>query len=162
MPEQSVSQLPGWLKPATALAIVTAAAATAFGVWFYTEGGAAVSSGPAAGTAPDAVQTALRAGKPTVIEFGANSCVSCREMKPILRTLALDPRMTVADIDILKERSYISRYQIRLMPTQVFYNAEGIETGRHMGKISADAILANLGLAPSTATPTAVATRAGL
>jgi hypothetical protein len=32
------------------------------------------------------------------------------------------------------------------MPTQVFYNAQGIETGRHMGKISADDILAHLGM----------------
>ena len=67
-------------------------------------------------------------------------------MKPILHALALDPRIVVADIDILKEREYISRYQIRLMPTQVFYNAQGVETGRHMGKISAEDILTQLGM----------------
>jgi small redox-active disulfide protein 2 len=71
--------------------------------------------------------------------------------KPVLHALAQDPRIAVADVDILKERGYIGRYQIRLMPTQVFYNAKGEETGRHMGKISGEEILARLGLASSNA-----------
>lgn len=123
------------------------------GLWVY----AATQSQPLVAPAPvDAVQQLLRAGKPTVVEFGANNCVSCREMKPILHALAQDPRLAVGDVDILKERAYISNYQIRLMPTQVFYNAQGQEIGRHMGKLSADEILAQLGLPPSsagTATP---------
>lgn len=98
--------------------------------------------------APDAVQRILLAGKPTVVEFGANNCVSCREMKPVLQALARDPRIAVVDVDILKERDYISRYQIRLMPTQVFYNAKGEETGRNLGKISGEDILVRLGVAP--------------
>ena len=101
------------------------------------------------GVAPDAVQKVLSAGKPTIVEFGANSCASCREMKPILHALAQDPRIAVADVDIIKERDYISRYQIRLMPTQVFYDAKGQETSRHMGTISSDEILARLGLTAS-------------
>ena len=96
----------------------------------------------------DPVALALAAGKPAVIEFGANACVSCREMKPVLAALAQShgDRITVADVDILKERDYISRYQIRLMPTQVFFDALGRETGRHMGKISGEDILARLGV----------------
>lgn len=97
----------------------------------------------------DPVLSALAAGKPVVIEFGSNSCVSCREMKPVLQALAQShgDLITVADVDILKERDYISRYQIRLMPTQVFFDAQGQEIGRHMGKISGDEILARLGVA---------------
>jgi thioredoxin 1 len=99
-------------------------------------------------SAVDPVLKALEAGKPAVIEFGANACVSCREMKPVLAALAQShgDRITVADVDILKEREYISRYQIRLMPTQIFFDAQGQEIGRHMGKISGDEILARLGL----------------
>lgn len=112
---------------------------------------------PGADASLDSVQRTLAAGKPTVVEFGANSCVSCREMKPILHTLAQDPRIAVADVDIIKERDYISRYQIRLMPTQVFYDASGNETSRHMGTISGDEILERLGLkdAADSATPKA-------
>ena len=110
----------------------------------------------------DAVQKILSAGKPSVIEFGANNCVSCREMKPILHALAQDPRIAVGDVDILKERDYISRYQIRLMPTQVFYDAKGNETGRHMGKISAQEILANLGMTQPNGAPGVVGQKAAL
>lgn len=86
----------------------------------------------------------------------------CREMKPVLHALALDPRIAVADVDILKEGEYISRYQIRLMPTQVFYNAQGMETGRDMGQISAGDILSNLGLAQPNPAPGAVVPKAAL
>lgn len=103
---------------------------------------------PEVGATTDPVALALAAGKPAVIEFGANACVSCREMKPVLAALAQShgDRITVADVDILKERDYIGRYQIRLMPTQVFFDAQGRETGRHMGKISGEDILARLGV----------------
>lgn len=146
---------PWWRKASFAvLVVVIAVAAASLGVWLSGASNPQIAStaGASSGAeAPDAVQQVLRAGKPTIIEFGANNCVSCREMKPILHALAQDPRIVVADVDILKERAYISKYQIRLMPTQVFHNAQGVETGRHMGKISADDILAQLGMTPADA-----------
>lgn len=98
--------------------------------------------------AGDAVQQALSAGKPTVAEFGANACAACREMKPILEALRRDHggRISVVDVDLIaqKQMGYLQRYRIQLMPTQVFFDAQGRETSRHMGKISADEILARL------------------
>ncbi len=140
---------PWWRKPTNIAVVAMAAVATTLGGWLYITNGTATPQDLTGDAAPDAVQTVLRAGKPTIVEFGANSCVSCRDMKPILQALAQDLRIAVADVDILKERSYISKYQIRLMPTQVFYDAQGVEIGRNMGKISAEAILAHLGLAPA-------------
>ncbi len=95
----------------------------------------------------DAVQAALARGKPVVAEFGSVSCVGCREMKPILAELQRThgERLTVVDIDVLKERQYLARYRIQLMPTQVFFDAQGREIGRHMGTISGEEILARLG-----------------
>jgi thioredoxin 1 len=99
-------------------------------------------------TAGDAVQQALHQGKPTVVEFGSTSCVSCRDMKPLLAELARvhGSRVAVADVDILKERDYISRYRIQVMPTQVFFDAQGRETSRHVGKIGMSEMLVRLGL----------------
>lgn len=145
---------PWWRQPTGVSAMLTAVAAILLGGWVYQAPSPPLPSnaqGQAGDAAPDAVQLVLQAGKPTIVEFGANNCVSCREMKPVLHALALDPRIAVADVDILKERAYISKYQILLMPTQVFYNAQGVETGRHMGKISAEHILAQLGMAPAGA-----------
>lgn len=100
----------------------------------------------------DKVKVALSKGKPTVIEFGSTNCAGCKEMKPILQNLALTygERIVVSDIDILKETTYIQRYQIKLMPTQVFYDAQGRELSRHMGKINATEMVSRLGLAPLT------------
>jgi thioredoxin 1 len=105
--------------------------------------------------AEDAVQQVLQRGKPAVVEFGANACAACREMKPILAGLARDYRelIAVVDLDIIKQPQYIARYKIQLMPTQVFYGADGKELGRHMGKISGDEILARLSVSPVARAP---------
>lgn len=105
----------------------------------------------------DAVQTALRAGRPTVAEFGANACAACREMKLILEALRQTDgeRITIVDVDLMaqKEADYIRRYRIQLMPTQVFFDAQGRETSRHMGRISAEEILARLQVPARTGGP---------
>jgi thioredoxin 1 len=103
----------------------------------------------------DDVQKALLLGKPAVVEFGANACASCREMKPVLESLEREhgERISVLNVDIIKTRGYISRYKIQLMPTQVFFDAQGREIGRNMGKVSAGEILARLGVASPERTP---------
>ena len=103
----------------------------------------------------DEVRKTLRLGKPTVVEFGANACATCRDMKPVLEALRLEhgARISVLDVDILKARDYIARYRIQLMPTQVFFDAQGREIGRNMGKVSAGEILVRLGVAPTERPP---------
>ena len=102
----------------------------------------------AAAPVQDVVKIALQAGKPTVAEFGANACASCREMKPVLEALRREngDRIAVVEVDLIAQRAggYIQRYGIQLMPTQVFFDASGREIGRHMGTISGAEILAGL------------------
>ena len=103
----------------------------------------------------DEVERTLLLGKPTVVEFGANACATCRDMKPVLEALRREhgQRISVLDVDILKTRDYIARYRIQLMPTQVFFDAKGREIGRNMGKISGGEILDRLGVAPAAPSP---------
>jgi thioredoxin 1 len=107
----------------------------------------------------DAVQHALRAGKPTVAEFGAKACAQCREMKPVLDALQRGhgERIAVVNVDLIKhkEANYIQRYGIQLMPTQIFFDAQGREIGRNLGKISGPEILARLQVQGSTGAPAA-------
>ena len=76
-------------------------------------------------------------------------------MKPVLDALRREhgARISVLNVDIIKTRDYISRYKIQLMPTQVFFDAQGREIGRNMGKVSAGEILARLGVASTERTP---------
>jgi thioredoxin 1 len=115
------------------------------------QGATAPSPGGAMTFVQDVVQQALAAGKPTVAEFGANACAACREMKPVLEALRRNhgERIAVVNVDLIaqKEADYLRRYRIQLMPTQVFFDAQGRETGRHLGRISAEQILAQLQVA---------------
>jgi thioredoxin 1 len=88
----------------------------------------------------------LRTGKPTVVEFGANACLSCREMKVVLARLrqAYGDRVAVVEIDLLKQQEIAQRHYIQLMPTQVFFDAQGRETGRHMGKLGLEEVIVRL------------------
>ncbi|MDP1647316.1 MAG: thioredoxin family protein [Rubrivivax sp.] len=109
---------------------------------------AATAAAPVQDVVQDVVQVALQAGKPTVAEFGANACASCREMKPVLEALRREhgERIAVVEVDLIAQRAggYIQRYGVQLMPTQVFFDASGREIGRHMGTISGAEILARL------------------
>lgn len=142
-------KLPMWAGVTAGVLVVGAGLVTALVATTPTPApmAAAVPAGqPVA--ADDAVQRALRAGKSTVAEFGANSCAQCREMKPILEGLQREfgQHIAVVNVDLIKQRevNYIQRYGIQLMPTQVFFDAQGREIGRHLGKITGEEILARL------------------
>lgn len=92
----------------------TAAVALVIGVVAYAGRQRAAEPSVPAPVHTDVVQAALAAGKPVVAEFGSVSCVSCREMKPILAELQRThgEKLMVVDIDVLKERQYLARYRI--------------------------------------------------
>jgi thioredoxin 1 len=94
------------------------------------------------------VASATASGLPTVAEFGAQTCASCREMAGILDSVARKTagRAHVLAIDISKDYDAAQVFQIRLMPTQVFFDARGHEIGRHMGKLTEAEVMAGLGL----------------
>lgn len=98
--------------------------------------------------APDFFAAGIAQGRPTVIEFGANACASCKEMKVILDELRRThgTQIGIAEVDLLEQREAIRHYRIQVMPTQVFFDGQGRETGRHVGVINGPSILAHLGV----------------
>lgn len=132
-----------------ALTAVLGVSASGLGFALYGRSGGAQASHPDGATPPgDPVEQALRRGRPTLIQFGANACAACREMKPVLEALQREhgARFTVMSVDLIaqKHQGYLQRFRIQLMPTQVFFDAAGIETHRHMGTMTGAAILARL------------------
>jgi thioredoxin 1 len=106
------------------------------------------ASTPTAVGAPDVLALSVGQGRPTVIEFGASACASCRDMKVVLAALRRThgTQIGIAEIDLIQQREMIPRYRIQVMPTQIFFDAQGREIGRHVGVIDADGILARLGV----------------
>lgn len=69
----------------------------------------------------------LGLGYPTMIDFGATSCIPCKEMAPILEELntELEGKAIIKFVDVWKNKSASDSVIIDLIPTQFFWNADG-------------------------------------
>lgn len=80
---------------------------------------------------------------PHLLDLGAGKCIPCRMMKPILETLTNEyaGRMRITFIDVWENPDAGEKYGIRIIPTQIFYDAQGKELFRHQGFYSKEDIL---------------------
>jgi thioredoxin 1 len=85
-----------------------------------------------------------KAKLPRLVDLGADKCIPCKEMAPILAKLKKEyaGNLDVEFIDVWKQPDAGKAYGIRLIPTQIFYDAEGKELFRHEGFFSEADILA--------------------
>lgn len=92
------------------------------------------------------ISQALVSGKPTLVDFGARTCPSCRKLAPILEALATEyqGKASVLFVDVYEEKSTARKYRIQMIPTQIFFNANGQEVKRHIGGMERDEILKEL------------------
>lgn len=81
------------------------------------------------------IQAALASGRPTLVDFGARSCIPCKKMAPILEQLEKEyrGRANVIFIDVWKDNKVAVPYRVQMIPTQIFFDAKGKEAGRHIG-----------------------------
>lgn len=95
--------------------------------------GAAQAELPSASDA--AVRQSLSSGKPTVVDLGARTCTPCKKMAPILESLSSEYRgkASVLFIDVHENQAAAGKFRIQMIPTQVFFNAQGKEVKRHVG-----------------------------
>ena len=66
-------------------------------------------------------------GIPIMIDFGADSCVPCVEMAPVLEQLnkELRGRAIILFVDVWKYQDLLTGYPIRVIPTQLFIDKNG-------------------------------------
>jgi thioredoxin 1 len=83
-------------------------------------------------------------GIPRLVDLGADKCIPCKAMAPILVELRAEyaGRMQVDFIDVWKDPAAGDPYRIYAIPTQIFYDGSGKELTRHEGFISKADILA--------------------
>jgi thioredoxin 1 len=81
---------------------------------------------------------------PGLVELGADRCVPCKMMAPILEELRREyaGSLKVDSIDVWKNPDAAKQYGIRIIPTQIFYDASGREVFRHVGFLPKKDILA--------------------
>ncbi len=75
---------------------------------------------------------------PRLVDLGADKCIPCKMMAPILEELKKEyaGRLEVEFIDVWKNPDEAKKYKINIIPTQIFYDAKGKETFRHSGFFS--------------------------
>ena len=88
--------------------------------------------------------TPATSGLPTLIELGSSTCGPCKMMAPILDELAetFEGTLTVIFIDTREDTEVAARYRVSIIPTQIFFDAQGNELLRHQGFFSREDILA--------------------
>ncbi len=83
------------------------------------------------------VQQAIGKGKPHFIELGSDSCHSCRIMgKQLYRIKQKNPAFNIEFINVKREREAAYEFKIRMIPTQIIYDAKGKEVYRHIGLLA--------------------------
>jgi thioredoxin 1 len=119
--------------------VVAAIAAVAVGV-FVLRPAARDGGAPAQNTVADAAEVAL----PRMVDLGADKCVPCKLMAPVLAELKVTyaDRLVIEFIDVWKNPDAGVQYGIKLIPTQIFYAADGTELYRHEGFYGREEILA--------------------
>jgi len=67
-------------------------------------------------------------GLPILLDFGADSCAPCKEMAPILKDLnaRYQGKAIIKFVDVWKYPELANGFPIRVIPTQVFIDREGI------------------------------------
>jgi len=92
------------------------------------------------------LKQAVSNGKPTLAEFGSNTCIPCKQMKPILEELAVEykGKLNVVIVEVYEHMDLARQYQIMAIPTQIFFDSRGKEVTRHMGFWPKEEIIAQL------------------
>jgi len=81
---------------------------------------------------------------PRLANFGSDTAIPCKMMIPLLDELRNEcaDRLSVESYDVFRNPGEGTRYGIKLIPTQIFFDATGKELFRHEGFFSKEDILA--------------------
>jgi thioredoxin 1 len=90
--------------------------------------------------------SALKSGRPILVDFGANSCIPCRQLRPILDEIRKEKagKVEVLVIDVYKHQDLSREYKVQVIPTLVFFDANGNEVFRTQGFMPKAALLEHL------------------
>lgn len=93
--------------------------------------------------------------KVTFIELGSVNCIPCKMMQPVMKNIEKkygdQVKVIFYDVWTQEQKQYAQLYKIRVIPTQVFLDADGKEFHRHEGfypEAEIDKLLQGKGLKP--------------
>lgn len=86
----------------------------------------------------------LASGKPGIVELYTTACPWCTKLEPELAKVKAeyDGKLFVAKMNAQKHTAEAARYQVRVVPTMVFFNEAGLMESTVEGFMEAPDILA--------------------
>jgi thioredoxin 1 len=92
------------------------------------------------------LKQALASGKPVLVDFGANSCLPCRQLRPVLKEVAAEysEKAKILVIDVYKYQNLAKEHKVLMLPTLVFFDSKGKETFRNVGLMEKEKIVGKL------------------
>jgi thioredoxin 1 len=86
-------------------------------------------------------------GIPRLVAIGAGECIPCKAMAPVRADLRREYEgvLGVDFYDVWKNPAAGRHFRTRVIPTLIFYAADGRELGRREGYVSKAEIIADLG-----------------
>ena len=98
------------------------------------------------GRPAEVAATAPAVQLPRMLELGSTTCKPCKEMEPIIAALKQELRgqVIIQFVDVFENPDYVEKYQVKVIPLQVFLDTEGKELFRHTGVYPKDEILAKM------------------
>ncbi len=94
----------------------------------------------------DATVVSADGNMPRLLDLGSHTCTPCRMMIPELEAVSEDYAgvVNVEFIDVNENPNAARSYGIRLIPTQIIFDARGNELFRHEGYMSREDMTAKL------------------
>ena len=73
------------------------------------------------------LETLIGYALPIIIDFGADSCIPCKEMAPVLKTMnsEMQGKAIIKFVDVWKYAEAADGFPIQVIPTQVIIDANG-------------------------------------
>ena len=77
-------------------------------------------------------------GMVTMLDLGANKCIPCKMMAPILEELKKEynGKAAIVFVDVWQHTEEAHKHRIQAIPTQIFFDNQGNEVLRHVGFMS--------------------------
>ncbi len=105
----------------------------------------------ASSSLPTVVHSSGAAAKVTFLELGADKCIPCKEMRPVMKGIeqTFGDQVEVIFYDVWDDPAPANEYGVQMIPTQIFLDESGEEFHRHTGfypQADIEALLVERGL----------------
>jgi len=97
------------------------------------------------GEIPKVSVTDIKKGKPLMIQFGKTECIWCEHMAPYLKEIKEKyPDVEIYYVNTDKDILGAINHNVEVLPTSIFWDEKGEESGRVVGYLTPEKIMAAL------------------